>query len=173
MRGRHTVQMFAYSAYSVSKRMSVSKGLSVPTVCLLCPPSPPPGGGGGGTPSPSAVSPPSSSASRLRSPSVPAVSVRPLSLPAVAFCPLPSLDFAARRLRRGVFTEFDCGGWAQSLALSTWWTHSIVLNLVFRVRVLLLCATDSSDYRSVYLLADACTSWEQYGGDATQSILFD
>ena len=56
---------------------------------------------------------------------------------------------------------------------SIWWTRSIVLNLVFRVRVLLLCATDSSDYRSVNLLADACSSWQWYGGDETQSILFD
>ena len=110
---------------------------------------------------------PSLSASCL---SPPAVSARRRCPPAVCawFCCPPSLPC-------GVCTEFDSEGWMQSLAHdchpSIWLMRSIVLNLVFRVRVLLLCATDSSDYRSVYLLADACTSWQQYGGDAVQSIL--
>ena len=112
---------------------------------------------------------PSPSASCL---SPPAVSARRRCPPAVCarFCCPPSLPC-------GVCTEFDSEGWTQSLAHdchpSIWLTCSIVLNLVFRVRVLLLCTTGSSDYRSVYLLADACTSWQRYGGDAVQSILFE
>ena len=43
---------------------------------------------------------------------------------------------AVSAVRRGVCTEFDSGGWAQSLACychpSIWWPRSIVLNLVFR-----------------------------------------
>ena len=72
----------------------------------------------------------------------------------------PSSPPSARSPLYGVCTEFDSGGWAQSLAHdchpSNWWPRSIVLNLVFWERVLLLRATDSSDYRSVCLLADAC-----------------
>ena len=94
------------------------------------------GGGGGGVLgrrlSPVAVH-------HLRLPSLsarrrllPAVAFRPLSPPAVALRPLSPLGFAARRLRRGVCTEYDSGRWAQSLAHSChpsiWWTCSIVLN---------------------------------------------
>ena len=88
-------------------------------------------------------------------------SALPPSLPARSVCAVAARRRRPPSLLYGVCTEFDSGEWAQSLAHdchpSSWWPRSIVLNLVFRERVLLLRATDSSDYRSVFLLADACT----------------
>ena len=111
--------------------------------------------------SPSAISfrhlsPPAVAARHLRPPSPPARCLRSVSPPTV--------------LRLGVCTEFDSGGWTQSLAHychpSIWWTRSIVLNLLFRASAPLT----PLDYRSVCLLAGACTSWQRYGRDANDTV---